>query len=375
MSATTASFQDGLAAARAGDRLATLKIAAQQVFFGLFPAFVFLLLLHGTLTARGYIAVDFSNAYWTAAHRLLTGGDPYYWTNAQLAGGVSFVYPAFSALVYLPFALFGRGTAGSLDLLVSVGVAPLTIWVLNVRDWRVYGLIWLWPPVMAAWTSGNETIILVLLTALAWRYRDRPVVAGLLTAAAISMKPLVWPLALWLLVTRRWRASIWALVCGIAINVVSWTVVGPSQVQVFLRDSKLDTDFSWRHGYSLDALCGHLGLTHSAGNLMTMVVCGALVILVAYVGFVRRDERRAFTLAIGLMLLASPLIWTHYFAFLLVPIAIDNPRLGRLWLVPVLMWFCPVSKDVTLLQLLVAWAATGIVLTSLTIKPSQRPAA
>ena len=57
---------------------------------------------------------------------------------------------------------------------------------------------------------GNITILLVLLVALAWRYRDRARIAGLALGAAIAAKLFVWPLVVWLLLTRRYRAAAWA---------------------------------------------------------------------------------------------------------------------------------------------------------------------
>ena len=47
------------------------------------------------------------------------------------------------------------------------------LWTLGVRDWRVYGVTLLWPPVIDAYQTANVTLPLALLVALIWRYRDR----------------------------------------------------------------------------------------------------------------------------------------------------------------------------------------------------------
>ena len=52
----------------------------------------------------------------------------------------------------------------------------------------------------------------------------------------------------------------------------------------------------------------------------------------------------AFAFAIAASLAFSPIVWRHYFALLLVPVAIARPRLGVIWFVPILMW--PVSEGV-----------------------------
>lgn len=47
---------------------------------------------------------------------------------------------------------------------------------------------------------------------------------------------------------------------------------------------------------------------------------------------------RSFVLAVGAALACSPIVWLHYFAILLVPVAISRPRLSPLWFVPLAMW-------------------------------------
>ncbi|MGH2843370.1 MAG: glycosyltransferase family 87 protein, partial [Solirubrobacteraceae bacterium] len=303
-----------------------ISLSAQQVLLGLVPLVVLVTLL-GAVIAGPNVGVDFHNAYYVAGLRVLRGGDPYAWSAHQIAAGVAFVYPAFSALFFAPFALISRGTASLTFMFVCVALAPLTLWIMRVRDWRVYGATLLWLPFFGAWQTANETALLVALTALAWRYRDRPIVCGALAAAAISLKPLVWPLALWLLVTRRYRASAYGLAVGVVLNLASWAVVGFSNVSVYLHESVLDSRLSWRHGYSLIALAGHFGLGRVVGYALLVIGALALTLLVVYIGLVKRRERQALILAVALMLVSSPLVWSHYFLLLLIPLALKRPRM------------------------------------------------
>jgi len=363
MSATvTARYGAGLGdaaeAARSGDRRRMVIIALQQVFFGIVPVIMFVGLLEVVITSRG-VALDFSNAYWTAGARLLHGGNPYYWTHTQLAAGVSFVYPALSAIAFVPFALLSRGTADDVFTLICVSMVPLTLWALRVRDWRVYGITLVWGPVFTGWQSGNETLPLIALCALVWRWRDKPARAGILTAIMVSLKPFVWPLALWLLLTRRWRASVWSLAAGVVINLATWSIVGFGRIPTMLHVSNLDTAFAWRGGYSVDAVAHHLGLSHHAGDVLTLVAAVALIGALFYVGYVKGRERHALTFAILLMLVASPLLWSHYFALLVIPMAINRPRMSWLWLLPLAMWACPPSYAAVFWQDAVAWAVAG----------------
>ena len=64
--------------------------------------------------------------------------------------------------------------------------------------------------------------------------------------------------------------------------------------------------------------------------------------------FARRgDERTAFVLAIGAALALTPIVWLHYFALLLVVVALAQPRLGLVWFVPLGMYLTPGSGHPT----------------------------
>ena len=177
-----------------------LGIALQHVVFGLVPILTTVALLVFEFKVQD-VAVDFRSAYYPAAVRLLHGASPYAVTHREIFGGYAFVYPALAAVAFGPFALINRLAGQLLYTAICIACVPATLRVLDVRDWRVYGITLLWAPVYTGWLSANLTLPLMLLTALAWRYRDRPWIAGLVTVAAISLKPFVWPLALWLLAT------------------------------------------------------------------------------------------------------------------------------------------------------------------------------
>ena len=322
------------------------------------------------------VAVDFRSAYYPAAVRLLHGGSPYAVTHQQIVGGYAFVYPALAAVVFGPFALTSRIVGQVLFTMICIACVPATLRVLNVRDWRVYGITLLWAPVYTGWLSANLTLPLILLTALAWRYRDRPWIAGLVTVAAISLKPFIWPLGLWLLATRRWRAAGYALVWGLALNLVAWAVVGINEIHTYLRLSGKVTDALWRGGYSMLAVAHHLGLGRGPADVLLLVVAATVGLGVIYVGFFKRQEREAMVLAVLLMLVASPLVWSHYFALLLVPLALTRPRLAPIWAAPILVWLCPPRAGVAGWQEALMWiVASACLLAMSRTRESLRPVA
>jgi hypothetical protein len=352
-------------------RQAGLLRATEHGVFGLVPVAATLALILVQFHLRA-VAIDFHVAYWPAVHRLLHGLSPYAVTHKQLAGGTAFVYPALAAVLLSPFGLVSDNIAQVLYMLLCLACVPAILRTFNIRDWRLYGLTLLWFPVFNGWQSGNVTLPLILMIALAWRHRDRAVVAGLLTAVAISLKLFVWPLGLWLLVTRRWRAAAYALGFGLVVNLVAWALVGFNEISVFLHLSSEDTTALWRGGYSMLAVARHLGFGRGTGEALLLVTSALTAAATIYAGIFKRRERGALVLAVLLMLFASPLLWAHYFALLLIPLALYRPRLSPVWALPVLMWPMPPRQPVLGWQEVLAWGVTAAMLAS-TYRASRRP--
>jgi hypothetical protein len=338
---------------RRSERRENFSRATEHTLLGLCPILVSLFMLAFELRHHA-IATDFHLAYYPAVMRLLHGGNPYAVTHAQIAAGTAYVYPPLAAIVLVPFALLGRAPGGLVFTLFCIACAMGTLRVLNVRDWRVYGITLVWLPVYSAWQTANLTLPLALLIACVWRYRERPVVAGLLTALAITLKPFIWPLGLWLLATRRIQATAWTLAWGVAINLVTWPLVGFDRFTTFLRMTGRDTDAMWRSGYGVIAALHHLGYSRSTGEA-ALVIASAFLVLLTLRSGLRGRERHALALAVVLMLVASPMVWIHYFALLLVPLALTRPKLSRVWAVPLLMWVCPPTTHVHNWELVVGW--------------------
>ena len=94
-----------------------------------------------------------------------------------------------------------------------------------MSDWRCYGLALLTAPVVDTLSLGAISSMLLLGVALVWRYRDRPGVAGAVTAATAVAKLFVWPLFVWLLATRRFRAAAIAAATSVLLLLGGWAVI------------------------------------------------------------------------------------------------------------------------------------------------------
>jgi hypothetical protein len=286
---------------------------------------------------------DFRFQYWLAGWRTLHGTGPYPILHASVNGVAVFPYPAPTAVFFVPFALLPRGFSGDAFTVICLAAPLLSLWVLRVRDWRLYGFVLLLAPVVAGWQTANLTLVLGFGLAIVWRFRDHPVFAGVGTAAVVALKPFLWPVILWLLVTKRWRYAVQAVLIEAAIQVASWSLVGFGQIHRFLRVTFSVTHALRGWGYSIASSAVHLG---AGPKLATGLAVGvSLLLTLALLAQLRRScDARAFVLTVVLAICASPIVWSHYFALLIIPLAVTWPRLGPAWLCLLPLWACPLTS-------------------------------
>jgi hypothetical protein len=316
------------------------------LLLGVFPVLVLALLLI-TEWRDDEIAADFHWGLYPQARDFFHSGIPFDPPGATIDGQNS-IYTLFTAILTGPFTLLSVDAAGILVTAGLIVVAAATLHVLGVRDWRVYGAIFLWPPTLSAIQTGNLTLPLCLLAALAWKYRHRRLLPGLLVGLAVAIKVFVWPLAIWLLATRRFAAA----AASLAVGAASVLLILPFGSPIAYFELVQRTADIMAHGsYSLYLLLGAGTAARLAWlALAAIVLAGAFIV----------DDRASFTLATIACVLFSPIVWVHYFAFLVVPLAIARPRFGPLWLVPLAYWLVPFGEPARW-QIVVALAALFVV--------------
>lgn len=241
------------------------------------------------------------------------------------------------------------------------------MWLLGVRDVRCYAVACAWPAVAMAIAVGTVGSFFPLVVALVWRLRHRDL-AWLLVALLVAVKLLLWPLALYLLLTRRWRAFTATSAGILAFVLVPWAALG----------------FEGLLGYPrllahLDAQEGKwsLGLPNLAQGVHLPSWVGMLLAVgLATLAFtVRDDERALFTVCLVLSIAASPLVWLHYFVLLLVPTALLHQRLSGLWVVPVVTVIAvyPTMTAPSLATLVIWWSwALLVVFAAVRARPAAR---
>jgi alpha-1,2-mannosyltransferase len=280
---------------------------------------------------------DFS-IFRRAGEAVLEGRTPYvHPTLKLLATNDRFVYPTPFALPFIPFTFSPEKAAAVGFLFLSVAAVLGSIWLLGVRDWRCYGASLLGLPVFGSLGVGSIGPFLLLLCALGWRFRDRTV-AGVPLALAAAAKLFLWPLLVWLLVTRRFRACAAAL-ATIGATFALWASIDPGGMRRYPETIRLLNDVQRWKSYSLESLLISLHVSALASEVATGVAAVAAVSAVVMLR--RRGDRATFGAAVVAALIATPILWAHYLMLLLAPIALARPRLAPLWLLPVVLWVSP----------------------------------
>jgi hypothetical protein len=302
--------------------------------------------------SQNAVGVDFATSVWSSGRVLLDGRSPlrHYTADGHDGGGV---YPPIANVVTLPFALPPYEVARVAWLLCLLAAMIASLWLCGVRDWRCYVAACTCPPVIAGIAYGNLSILLVLALGLTWRWRDRPWMVGPLLGLAIAMKLFLWPLAVWLAITRRRFALGVTIASAGVLTLVGWGVIGFAEFTEYptmMHRHALENDQS---GVSAAALAAQLGIPWSQ-----QVALSAGLAALAVAWRVRTNAIGVFAWATSAALIASPIVWWHYFALLLVPIALARPAWGWIWLSPFAMF--PQALDAVVGMIVVLGVAVAV---------------
>ena len=356
--------------ARSGERLSSGQgteaalVGARSWLFLAVPG-LFLL----SLAFLSYHLFDFK-IFWEAGRHLLNG-QRIYPSRAALDQETRsyFIYPPVVAFSFVPFALLPFALAGALYWLFAILATVLTLRVLGVTDKRCYVVLLFWMPLLQGIGLGTIGPFLALALAIAWKYRESVVVMPLALALAVVAKLFLWPLFLWLLAMRRWRAAAASGAATAALLVVPWAFLGFRDFRWYPHALRLLLDHEQRLGFSTSVALSAIHADLAVPVVQLLSVLAVLVLAGRHDG-----DRRSFSAAIVCALLLSPLVWIHYFAILVVPIALASRRFGWLWILPTLAIWPPPNN------LGHAWVATWILavlgaagaLTLLPLTPRRR---
>jgi Glycosyltransferase family 87 len=277
-----------------------------------------------------------------AGDDVLAGRSPYP-DPATFSGEANYVYPPPLAVVMAPLSAVPERLVETLFTLLGIAAIFAALRLLDVRDLRCYPLALLYPVTHESLRNGALGTFLVLIVAVLWRYRDRAATAGTAAGAAVALKLFLWPILIWLWFTGRARALIVGVLAGAGLSLGSWAAIGfagLSDYPTLLRKlAELESDSS----FSLVAYGHLLGLPAWTARLLAVVVGVGLLVFAHRnarhgQGNQHQRDRLSLTLVLGAALALTPILWLHYLALLLIPVALARPRLSALWFLPLVMW-------------------------------------
>lgn len=288
---------------------------------------------------RAHEALQDFGIFRSASLSVLHGRSPYVAaTPAALANFDKFVYPPIAALLFAPFAAFPPEVGRVVIFVAGLAAVIGALRLVRVADWRCYGIALVSAPAVNALGLGALTPFLLLGAAFAWRYRDNVVVAAVATAFSAVIKLFLWPLGIWLLATKRWRAAVLSSVVGAVLLFGGWAVIDFAGMRSYPTLVHVLEQIEGPVSYSLIALLGLTGGAQTAATVVFLVGGGGAIWLAARGP---DGDRRAFAVSVLVSLVATPLLWLHYLLLLYVPIGFYRPRLSVLWFLPLVLWATP----------------------------------
>jgi hypothetical protein len=296
------------------------------VFLGALPLAV-AIVMFATAGSSDSLSADFHNELYPEAELLLDWENPFPGPDHPLEEGKNLIWPPLAALLVAPLTILPPGGADWVIALLSLAAALLSLRMVGVRDWRVYGAFALWPAVIGEIRVSHLTAFLCLLIALAWRFRETRGAPGIALGVAVAVKFFLWPVLVWTAAIGKAREALLAAAVAAASLLLVLPFTGlDDYVRTLLELGRtFDQDSSSVFGFIVQ-----LGAPEAAARVATLVL-GLTLIVACW-------RRASLGLAVAAALVLSPIVWLDYYAVAAVPLAIVRPRLTWTWLAPLATW-------------------------------------
>ncbi len=309
---------------RVGLRLAAARVVPVALVVVLAYAVV---AVETTNIVAGVFGFDFRGTLWEPARAIAHGASPYPpVSEAALLTGNPALYPPLVPVLLVPLGLLPFEVVGVVWAVVLASSVVLALRYLGVSDLRCYGIALLTPLVADGIVFGNLTILVFVAACLAWSWRDRPLAVGVAIGFAIAAKLVAWPLLVWLLVTRRYRAARWSVILAAVGLFGPWLAIGFRGLADYPALLRAAEDVFGPHGFSLAATAAAMSHPEVGVVLCLLVAAAALA-----VGATRGRDLDMFAWSTLAVALASPIAWPYTFSVLLAAVAAASPSFSLAW--------------------------------------------
>lgn len=213
-------------------------------------------------------------------------------------------------------------------------------------------LILIWPPITSELFLGQLNALLFFLMVGAWQaLRSRnDIRGGVFLGTAIAVKLVPWPLIIFLMLRRNWRATCAAIITTIVANVAAATLIGLDRMTYYylkigmsvssLYHAHISNFSLWTIGWRIFDGTGSPVLSGVnvpplfSAPAIASIISIAISFTMLIFGFIYATRARtldtSFGILICLMILVSPVTWDHYLIPALIPLAIVVRTLSSL---------------------------------------------
>jgi hypothetical protein len=329
------------------------------------------------LFVRAVVPVDL-DVFLAAGRTVAAGHDPYPPLGAPAVwSGSAFVYPWLTAWLFAVAAVVSTHAAAIGMATASLACVAFGVRAVSGPKLAPLACVLLASPTLDGLQIGTLNALLFLGVCLAWRWRDRALTVGVIVGVLVMLKLVCWPLAVWLLLTHRFRAAATSAVAASVLLGAGW-VFGPLGLRGYARMlSELSTHEAG-DGSGLQSMLVRAAVSPSLAQIAAFALAAALFWAVA-----RRGDAAVYSAAVVAALLISPVVWHHYYLLLAAPLLLVRRGVQWYWLVG---WASTSARSVYGVSWLWISVAANVVLAALVLRlawqhrhalraPSRRAAA
>jgi alpha-1,2-mannosyltransferase len=307
------------------------------------------------------------DVYLLGAEQWLGGGDLYGLLPATEIGHLPFTYPPFAAVVFAPFTLVPYPVAGFVWTLLSIAALVLVLVVVSrslevrptfVRFAALLPVALLLEPVRATLCYGQVNLLLMALVVLDCLVRHPRWPRGVLVGVAAAVKLTPAAFVLFFLLRGDRRAAVTALVSFLGATAVGF-VLNPSGSLRYWTSLVFDPDrIGGADAPSNQSVSGFLARLGVERGLLWLVLAAVVVTVGAMA--VRQAARPVDALWLNafVVLLASPVSWSHHWVWVVPALLAARPALAVggavLFMMAPQWWLTPTLGNAYV------WCAVGV---------------
>lgn len=297
---------------------------------------------------------DYSQAYYPAGQAIVQDVPRLYdrVAGCDESAVCGFVNIPVIAFLFAPLSRLGLERAQMAFALLSLGCIAASLYYLMVltaatgwRRWAIAALFVTNGPLFYSFREGNLThvVLLLLVLALVCIERDEDVWAGVLVACAALIKLPLGLLGVYFLLKGRWRVVAGLGIALFALVGTSFLWAGWESHVTWYRESVLPFSSKSLAAFNVQSIDGFLlrlqadallydwtpiAVDETLRLVRTGMVAGLLTMsgIMLGAGASRGGSKDMlyleFSVVLCLALIISPISWTHYYLFLLIPFSL-----------------------------------------------------